>query len=293
MRELWPGLPAGRVALDHHRAQALGGAVDGGGQPGGPAAHHHQVVEGRSARVVDPHPLGDGAQARAPPAPRRRGTPAPAGGSGSAPGGRRCSSAAPRAALDVEPAVRHVVARQEVLQLVRLARPAVAHHADAVLAARIGLPVGQEVVEHRVELLLGRVPGLHQVVVERHPVDGVDRRLGVGVGGQQDPLGVGHDLERPLQELDAGHPRHALVGHQQGDRLVAQVHLGEQLEALGPRLGAQHAEALAVAPAQVALDRPRDARVVVDAEDHGLLVAHGTLTPAASRRCTGGPVRGQ
>ena len=31
-----PGLAAGRLALDHHRAQALGRAVDGGRQPGGP-----------------------------------------------------------------------------------------------------------------------------------------------------------------------------------------------------------------------------------------------------------------
>ena len=29
-----PGLPAGRLALDEHRPQPLGGAVDGGAEPG-------------------------------------------------------------------------------------------------------------------------------------------------------------------------------------------------------------------------------------------------------------------
>ena len=39
------GLAAGRGAFDEHRAQSLGGAVDGGGQAGGPAADDDQVVE--------------------------------------------------------------------------------------------------------------------------------------------------------------------------------------------------------------------------------------------------------
>ena len=101
-----------------------------------------------------------------------------------------------RAGLDVEPAVGHVVARQEVLQLVRLAREAVPHNADAVVADDARLPVREQIVEHRVQLLLRRIPGLHQVVVERHAVDRVDRGLGVGVRGQQHPLRVGHHLAR-------------------------------------------------------------------------------------------------
>ena len=45
------GLAARGVALDHHRAQALRRAVDRGGQPGRPAADHHQVVEAAPRRA--------------------------------------------------------------------------------------------------------------------------------------------------------------------------------------------------------------------------------------------------
>ncbi len=61
---------------------------------------------------------------------------------------------------------------------------------------------------------------------------------------------------RALQELHAVHLRHALVDHHQRDRLLAQAHLAQQVEGLGAGLGPQHAEALAVAAAQVALHRP-------------------------------------
>ena len=40
-----PGLAARRGALDQHGAQALGGAVDGGGEAGRSAADDHEVVE--------------------------------------------------------------------------------------------------------------------------------------------------------------------------------------------------------------------------------------------------------
>ena len=60
----------------------------------------------------------------------------------------------------------------------------------------VGRPVGQQVVEDREEALLGRVPGLEDVVVEPHLVDRLDRHLGIGVGGEQDALGVGLELER-------------------------------------------------------------------------------------------------
>jgi hypothetical protein len=48
-------------------------------------------------------------------------------------------------------------------------------------------------------------------VVERDAVDRVDRGLRVRVRRQQCPLGVRRDLERRLQQLDAGHAGHALV----------------------------------------------------------------------------------
>ena len=105
---------------------------------------------------------------------------------------RRPPRAAARAfglVCDVEPAVGDVVAREEVAQRVRLAREPVPDDPDPGVGHRGLAPVVEQVVEHRVELLLGRVPRLHQVVVEPHDVDRVDRRLRVGVGGQQHALG--------------------------------------------------------------------------------------------------------
>ena len=53
-RRALPGLAAWRLAFDDDCLQALGGAVDGGGEPGRSATHDAQVVEGL---------LGPGAQA--------------------------------------------------------------------------------------------------------------------------------------------------------------------------------------------------------------------------------------
>ena len=94
--------------------------------------------------------------------------------------------------LDVEPAVGHVVAGQERLDLVAALGPAVPDdaHARAVSSRWASPPVAQQVVDDRVEPLLGRVPRLEQVVVEPDVVDRLDRHVGVGVGGEQ------HELRR-------------------------------------------------------------------------------------------------
>jgi hypothetical protein len=47
-------------------------------------------------------------------------------------------------------------------------------------------------------------------------VDGADGRIGVGVGRQQDALGVGEELHRLPQELHASHLRHPLIDQKEG-----------------------------------------------------------------------------
>ena len=89
----------------------------------------------------------------------------------------------------------------------------------------------KQVVEHRVEPLLGRIPRLQQVVVEAEVVDRLDRDVGVGVRGEQHELRLGRVRTRLLEELDAGHLRHALVGRDQRDRALAQRELGEHRRA--------------------------------------------------------------
>jgi len=145
-----------------------------------------------------------------------------------------------------------------------------------------GDPVREEVVDDRVQLLLGRVPRLQQVLVELDVVDGPDRDIGVGVGGQQDALGVGLEWERLDEELGAGHRRHALVDEEQCHRLVALGQLANDLERVGRGSGADDAVVVRVPRAQVALDGPEDGRVVVDGEDCRL-GGHAASVPAATR----------
>ena len=74
---------------------------------------------------------------------------------------------------------------------------------------------------HRVELLLRRIPRLEQVVVEVDDVDGVDRGVGVGVGGQQHPARLGEELARLAEKLRTRHFRHPLVDQKDRDRAPA------------------------------------------------------------------------
>ena len=80
------GLAAGRLALDHDRAQALRRAVDGRGQAGGPGADDHRVVLRRGRLGAEAEQLGHPRGAAAAPRScrRRRGSPGspPSAGSG-------------------------------------------------------------------------------------------------------------------------------------------------------------------------------------------------------------------
>ena len=116
------------------------------------------------------------------------------------------------------------------------------------------LPVGQQVVEHRVQPLLRRVPRLQEVVVERDVVDRVDRDVGVGVGRHSRVL-AGRVVARLLQQLDAGHRGHALVGGDQRDGTVRDSELGEDGQA--PRSPTSPGYLVVGAVLEVAGDRLR------------------------------------
>ncbi len=171
-------------------------------------------------------------------------------------------------ALDVEPARRDAIAHEEVAQIVRLLREAVADDPYAARRQRgARLPRRQQVFDDREQLFLGRVPRLQQVVVERDLVDRRDRRLGVGVRRQQHALGVGRELSRLEQILRAGHRRHPLVGDQHRDLVTARAQLAQHLEPLCARARAEDPKALAEAAAQVTRDRREDRRLVVHGDD--------------------------
>ena len=93
--------------------------------------------------------------------------------------------------LNIEPSVRHLVARQEVSNCVRARRPPMAEHPDALEARpKRRAPILQEIVEHRVEVVLRRVPRLQEVMMDFGFVDGANRRVSIGVGREQDAFRV-------------------------------------------------------------------------------------------------------
>ncbi len=103
-------------------------------------------------------------------------------------------------------------------------------------------------------------------MVQIDDVDGVDRRIGVGVRGQQHPSGGGEQVHRLFEELDAVHSRHAVVGQHHRDLVAAQLQLAHRVQRLLAGLGSDDPVALAVPPSQVAADRTGDALVVVDGD---------------------------
>jgi hypothetical protein len=60
-------------------------------------------------------------------------------------------------------------------------------------------------------MLAGRVPRLHEKIVDIRLVDGANRRVRIRVGSQESPLSAGKDLPCLLQKTDAIYARHSLV----------------------------------------------------------------------------------
>ena len=190
-------LAAGRRALDEHRAQALGRAVDRRRQPGRAAADDRRGRRSRArpgwgGRAGSASSSGVGASSTAAVAQEH---------------GREPVARDPReveqllrvlVALDLEPLVGDAVAGEEVAHLVGGAREAVADEARLRIGEhRVGLPVAEQVLERREQPLLRRVPRLLQVVVDLGAVDRGDRRVGVRVGGEQRALGLREQRRAP------------------------------------------------------------------------------------------------
>ena len=190
MRELVPAWPPGasfsRIAVDRPSDAPYTAAASPAGPPPTMSTSKNGVLECVASPSRSATSAVVGRDSRVPSAKITSGSPlAFVEPAGSLLRARQAADQVPRLAarLGVEPAVRDLIAREEVAKLVRLRRPLTVDHAHALERRLITrLPVAEQLVDHRIEIQLRRMPRLHQVVVELHRVDRADRRIGVGVG---------------------------------------------------------------------------------------------------------------
>ena len=167
----------------------------------------------------------------------------------------------------VQPAVGDMIAGEKAAHPVILERPAVTDDAQPLEGRLIaGLPVLQQIGEDGVELFLGRVPGLVEVVMDACGVDGADGGLVVGVGREQYAASLGVERAGLLQEIDAAHTGHALVAQEQRYRLLAGFELVEGVQGGLAARGAQDAVVGSVVAAEILHHRLQNAHIVVDCQ---------------------------
>ena len=248
-------LPSRRLALDQDRPQPLGGAIHRRREPGRSAADDDQVVEGRLRPRPQPETVGDDGDVR----PRQH-VSVPAHHDRQPFGCRIHGIREPlglgiHRRLEVDELVRDVVTREKRSDGVGVRRPACAQDPQPVEGRTIlRLPVVEQVVDDRVELFVGRIPGLEQIVIDASVVDRPDRGIGVGVSRQQDAFRLRRRACDFGEQFDAAHPRHPLVRQNEGDRGRPLLQLGEQVERGRAGVGAQHAIPIRVFLSQVAFD---------------------------------------
>src|SRR5262249_32464060 len=151
---------------------------------------------------------------------------------------------------------------------------------------RTGLPIGQEGIERRVEVLFGRLTGLYQIVIDPGRLDGADRRVVFRICRKQDALGIGEERDRLIEEFDPVHLRHPPVGQKKRHRLAVILQLPQLLERLPPGSRAEDAVSLPVLTFEVALQQAQLLLVILNDKKywfgHTCLKA-ATAMPSPSR----------
>src|SRR5580700_10501117 len=191
-----------RLPLYQHGAQTLRGGVDGSTQAGWAAPDHDDVVKGERGRRREPEGVGNLRRRRSPQREARVGDDEWEVVLVRSVGGQEPRGL--RVAIELEPPERHLIAGQEVLYIVRRARPAMSDDPYAVVRFDpiLHLPVFEKVVEDRIQLLLRWVPWFQQVVLHIGPVDSRNGCVGVGVCGKEDSAGFGVKLTSLSEKLD-------------------------------------------------------------------------------------------
>ena len=86
-------------------------------------------------------------------------------------------------------------------------------------------------------------------------------------------------MHRLLEEFDAAHLRHPVVGDKYRHCFAAEFQLVYGVQGIGSGFGADDAIALPIVPTEIPGDCARDRRIVVDGENDRLLGLRSTLGP--------------
>ena len=134
--------------------------------------------------------------------------------------------------------------------------------------------------------------GFADVLVQVRAVDRVDHRVEAGLAGQQDLRRRGQPAIDDLEQLDALHAGHDLIGDHERDRLALARELVEQRDRFVARARGQDLALVAEPRAELRAQHAQHALFVVDADDD-LFLAHAVTPPAAGprTRCGRAPTR--
>ena len=137
--------------------------------------------------------------------------------------------------------------------------------AQQLCALALEAEARQEVLDR--EPQIGLVPRLGDVLVEAGAVDRVDDRVEAGLAGEQDLHRLRAAPVDLLEQLDALHARHDLVGDHDRELLAVLLQIVDQLERLARVLRDRDVALVAEARRQLLAQRREDPLLVVDAED--------------------------
>jgi hypothetical protein len=111
------------------------------------------------------------------------------------------------------------------------------------------------------------VPRLRDVVIEMRAIDRVDHGVEAGLTGEQDLRGRGEPAVHDLEELDALHARHDLIGDHERDRLTLTRQLVEQCDGLVTGACGRDLALVTEPCAELRAQHAEHAFLVVDADD--------------------------